>query len=220
MGWRGTVGVRGRRQYVHVGLVAACSCAQSCAQGKTGVGRPAKPARGMPRAHAAHTPQTHSAPPSTGSRGCWWVPTVGRHICQILIFIMKSGSVPTNGRHPPEQSAAPTDRRKLSEVGRCRIAGCQRHGCRCQAYRDVLAASPHSDTAPPTHRKPAFDVDVDVSRCRAASPAKNLTYSGGVSRTRWMSVGVDSGMSRSARICSRLKYRSLRVPYTCLGLAT
>ncbi len=26
---------------------------------------------------------THTAPPLTGSRGCWQVPTVGRHICQI-----------------------------------------------------------------------------------------------------------------------------------------
>ncbi|RRU78445.1 hypothetical protein EGJ24_15450 [Stenotrophomonas maltophilia] len=34
-------------------------------------------------------------------------------------------------------------------AGRCRSAGCQPHGCGCQAYRDVLAASPHSDTAPP-----------------------------------------------------------------------
>ncbi len=41
------------------------------------------------------------------------------------------------------------------------------------------------------------------------SPAKK-PYSCG-SRVMWMSVGVDSGMFRSARICSRLKYRSLRV---------
>ncbi len=40
------------------------------------------------------------------------------------------------------------------------------------------------------------------------------------SRVMWMSVGVDSGMFRSARMCSRLKYRSLRVAYTCRGLAT
>ncbi|KAF1015164.1 MAG: Phosphoglycerol transferase I [Stenotrophomonas maltophilia] len=46
------------------------------------------------------------------------------------------------------------------------------------------------------------------------------TYSGGVSRTRWMSVGVDSGIPRSARMPSRLKYRSLRVAYTCRGLET
>ncbi len=31
------------------------------------------------RIHAAHTPQTHSAQPSTGSRGCKCLPTVGRH---------------------------------------------------------------------------------------------------------------------------------------------
>lgn len=46
-----------------------------------------------------------------------------------------------------------------------------------------------------------------------------IPYSWG-SRVMWMSVGVDSGMFRSARICNRLKYRSLRVPYTCRGLAT
>jgi len=39
----------------------------------------------------------------------------------------------------------------LSKVGRCRSAGCQPHGCGCQAYTDVLAAAPHSDTVPPTH---------------------------------------------------------------------
>ncbi len=53
VGW---VRLRGRCKYVHVSSVAACSCALSCAHGKTGVGRPAQPARGMPRAHAAHAP--------------------------------------------------------------------------------------------------------------------------------------------------------------------
>ncbi|QBL45763.1 hypothetical protein LBG_14730 [Stenotrophomonas maltophilia] len=47
--------------------VAACSCALSCAHGKTGVGRPAQPARGMPRAHGAHAPATGPTPPSRGS---------------------------------------------------------------------------------------------------------------------------------------------------------
>ncbi|RRU07051.1 hypothetical protein EGJ03_19165 [Stenotrophomonas maltophilia] len=49
-------------------------------------------------------------------------------------------------------------------MGRCRSAGCQPHGCGCQAYRDVLAASPHSDTAPPSHGKPAFAVEVAGQR--------------------------------------------------------
>ncbi len=39
---------------------------------------------------------------------------------------------------------------------------------------------------------------------------QNTPYSCG-SRVMWISVGVDSGMFRSASICSRLKYRSLRV---------
>ncbi len=43
--------------------MAPCSCAQSCARGKTGVGRPAQPARGMPRAHGANGP-AHPPRPS------------------------------------------------------------------------------------------------------------------------------------------------------------
>ena len=122
-----------------------------------------------------------------------------------------------------ESGSAPTHSRgKLSKAGWVRWQGCERHGCRDQAPMDGFTASPATGPTPPSHRKPAFDVDVDVdfSRCRAASPARRPNYSGGVSRTRWMSVGVDSGIPRSASICSRLKYRSLRVPYTCLGLAT
>ncbi|PSD22707.1 hypothetical protein C7E13_14640 [Stenotrophomonas maltophilia] len=57
----------------HVSSVAACSCALSCAHGKTGVGRPAQPARGMPRAHAAHAPATGPTPPSTESCDLSWI---------------------------------------------------------------------------------------------------------------------------------------------------
>jgi hypothetical protein len=56
------------------------------------------------------------------------------------------------------RSTSTNSHRNLSEVGRCRSAGCQPHGCGCQAYRDVLAASPHSDIAPPSHGKPAVAV--------------------------------------------------------------
>ncbi len=52
----------GRCKYVHVSSVAACSCALSCAHGKTGVGHPAQPARGMPRAHGAHAPSRPTLP--------------------------------------------------------------------------------------------------------------------------------------------------------------
>ncbi|PSD45976.1 hypothetical protein C7E25_06565 [Stenotrophomonas maltophilia] len=55
-------------------------------------------------------------------------------------------------------------------MGRCRSAGCQPHGCGCQAYRDVLAASPHSDTAAPPHGEPAFDFAVEVAGQRPALP--------------------------------------------------
>ena len=45
---------RTRRKHVHVSSMAPCSCALPCAHGKTGVGRPAQPARGMPGAHGAN----------------------------------------------------------------------------------------------------------------------------------------------------------------------
>ena len=67
-------------------------------------------------------------------------------------------------------------------------------------------------------RLPASGRHYRFGGCRA-QPCRPPSYCGG-SRVMWMSVGVDSGMFRSARICSRLKYRSLRVPYTCRGLAT
>ena len=53
--------------------------------------------------------------------------------------------------------------------------GCQdrwRHGWRHRASRDGFTASPHSDTGPPTHGMPAFDVDVaaEVAGQRPALP--------------------------------------------------
>ncbi len=78
-----------------------------------------------------------------------------------------SDPVPTNGRHPPEQNAVPTDRGELSKAGWVRLRGREPHGCGDRAYRDVLAASPSTGPTPPTLRKPAFDVDVEVASAGA-----------------------------------------------------
>ncbi|MEQ3438009.1 hypothetical protein STENO_002148 [Stenotrophomonas maltophilia] len=64
-----------------------------------------------------------------------------------------------NGSDPmPLPHAVPTTHSTvtgtLSKVGRCRIAGCPRHGCRGQAPMDGFTASPQSDTAPPNHSQP------------------------------------------------------------------
>ena len=78
---------------------------------------------------------------------------------------------------PCRPRSTPTNsRRNLSEAGRCRSAGCPRHGCRGQAYRDVLAASPATGPTPPTHGKPAFASAVAVVVASAGagrSPAGN-----------------------------------------------
>jgi len=112
----------GRRKYVLVGLAAACSCALSCAHGKTGVGRPAQPARGMPRAHAADTPAqpTHPAPDSF----LWPAPQEEKEeerkatataACRPLRAFRYTSS--THGVDPPTVIG------KLSEAGRGQLAG-------------------------------------------------------------------------------------------------
>ena len=58
------------------------------------------------------------------------------------------------GRHlQPSQFSSPTVTGKLSGVGRCRVAGCPRHGCRGQAPKDGFTASPQPDTAPTNKQK-------------------------------------------------------------------
>ena len=61
-----------------------------------------------------------------------------------------TSAVPTNGRHPPEQNAVPTDRRKLSKAGWVRLRGCERHGCRDQAPHGRVHGVPCA-AYPPGH---------------------------------------------------------------------
>ena len=60
--------LRKQSALTHGGSMAPCSCALSCAHGKTGVGRPAQPARGVPRAHGANGPASPHRPTSDRSR--------------------------------------------------------------------------------------------------------------------------------------------------------
>ena len=118
---------------------------------------------------------THTAPPLTDSARCWWVPTVGRHICQISIVKIGSDPCrPTVGTHHQQQ--VPTDRGNLSKAGWVRLRGCERHGWRDQAPMDGFTAPPSTGPPPPTHGKPAFDVDV-ASAGAGRSPAENSTLS-------------------------------------------
>ena len=128
---------------------------------------------------------THTAPPPTDSRGCWWVPTVGRHICQLsnkssthgvaLLCRLRQAAgrcrplVDTSVRHryptpcrptvgTHHQQQVPTDRGKLSKAGWVRLRGRERHGCGDRANMDVFTASPSTGPTPPSPRNPAFDV--------------------------------------------------------------
>jgi len=42
----------------------------------------------------------------------------------------------------------------LSKAGHCGFAGCEPHGCGDQGYMDVLAPSPQTHSAPPSHGMP------------------------------------------------------------------
>ncbi|QNG94881.1 hypothetical protein AEPCKKLL_01614 [Stenotrophomonas maltophilia] len=83
-------------------------------------------------------------------------------------FPKENGSDPMT---PCRTRINPTVTGKLSKVGRCRIAGCPRHGCRDQAPMDGFTASPQSDTAPPNPQKTravlALALALASSRCRA-----------------------------------------------------
>ena len=137
--------------------------------------RPCKLGRAI---HGAHAPATGPNPPSTDFRDLserrsvlLWAgvdlgrPVDPRHAWMLFeIFDFQWRFI-----HAWRGSTA--DRGELSEVGRCRIAGCQPHGCGCQAYKDVLAASPQSDTAPPSHGIPAVAVAVAVALASASAGA-------------------------------------------------
>jgi hypothetical protein len=66
------------------------------------------------------------------------------------------------GRHPPEQNAVPTDRRMGPVAGAWRMDAAAKP-------RDGLQR-PRDRTHPPSHRKPAFDVAVEVAGQRPALP--------------------------------------------------
>ncbi|SMR82924.1 hypothetical protein SAMN05518671_2264 [Stenotrophomonas lactitubi] len=126
--------------------------------------------------------QAHTAPPSTVSRRRLVDP---RHAWMNLhrnrIFRQFIEEHPRmawiyrvdQGRHPPRAGHAfPTVCGDLSKAGWVRLRGCPRHGCRGQAYRDVLAASPATGPTPPSHRNPAFAVAVALASAGAGrSPA-------------------------------------------------
>ncbi len=85
-------------------------------------------------------------------------------------FPKENGSDPMT---PPDSRTYPTVTGKLSKAGRCRIAGCPRHGCRGQAPMDGFTASPQSDTAPPntqtTQSRFGFGFGFGFGSCRPAA---------------------------------------------------
>ena len=146
VGWRGGSGCGGRRKPVHGGLAAAS----------------------MPRT----PPQPDPPRLRQISAICGSTPCVDESLSDNEIdwgqirFPKENGSDPT----PPCRSRiSPTVTGKLSKAGRCRIAGCPRHGCRGQAPMDGFTASPQSDTAPPNPQKTRAFLALALasSRCRA-----------------------------------------------------
>ena len=114
----------------------------------------------------------------------WWVSTlvdtVGpRHAWMFFVQLSKY-SIRWKSIHAWRGSTGtnPTVVGNLSKAGRCRIAGCPRHGCRGQAPKDGFTASPKPDTAPPSHGMPAvaFAVAVAVALASAGAGAQPCRY--------------------------------------------
>ncbi len=193
-GWQGGWPCRGRCKYVHVSSVAACSCALSCAHGKTGVGRPAQPARGMPRAHAAHAPARPTRPASGSFR---WPPATEEKkksnrgsrasLARSRAWLGSTRALQNQRkrtRRKPRPFSFPSVRQKPNALahrhretveGGAGAAG-RTAGAMDGAYepprtglRRVLPAAP----VPPNHQQPRaaldVDVDVDVARRRRTS---------------------------------------------------
>ena len=109
---------------------------------------------------------THTAPPLTISR-CWWVPTVGRHICQISKFIWGQSPLRSNGIRLVLRQIAAICRRRVGPV-----EGRERHGWRDRGYMDVFTPSPQPDPPRlPTGNQLLPLLRLWLCRCRAASPA-------------------------------------------------
>ncbi|CRX69438.1 unnamed protein product [Stenotrophomonas maltophilia] len=118
-------------------------------------------AASMPRT----PPRTHPAPPLTVSvcvqpRKKERKAKAGRLLRSLCVD--QGRHLPVDPRHAwmihsisdrcADQRSAPTNSRaNLSKVGHCGFAGCEPHGCGDQAYKDVLAASPQTHSAPPSH---------------------------------------------------------------------
>ncbi len=117
---------------------------------------------------------THTAPPLTGSRGCWQVSTL---VDTSVRYRNKTG-VRSVFRRKTDLTPRdlPADRRKLSKAGWGRLWGCPRHGCRGQAPMDGFTASPTTWPTPPTHRKPAFAVALAVASASAGSGRRPDDY--------------------------------------------
>jgi hypothetical protein len=79
---------------------------------------------------------------------------------------------------PPEQNAVPTDRGNLSKRGGSGCGGVRGMDAAAKPM-DGFTASPATGPTPPTHRKPAFDVDVASGRhyggCRVQPCRTNPT---------------------------------------------
>ena len=119
--------MRGRCKYVPVSGSRLLVCAFLRTR-QDRVGRPAQPARGMPRAHAADTPHSDTAPPLTDSGGCWQVSTLvdtvdPRHAWMLFDSIR---NIRFRWRFIHAWRGSTADRRDLSKAGWVRLRGVSR----------------------------------------------------------------------------------------------
>ena len=184
VGWRGTVGLRGRRKPVHGGLVAASMRLT-----------PRKPT--VPRLRQVHAAVGGCRPlvgtsvryrMNSSTHGvalpCRPRPAVGR--CRPLVDTSVRHRYPTPcrptvGTHQQQQHVL-TDRRELSKAGWVRLRGCERHGWRDQAPMDGFTASPSTGPTPPTQRNPASAVALAPAGAGLQALQNKQTYLNRTSR--------------------------------------
>ncbi len=192
--------------------------------------RPCKLGR---RIHAAHAPATGPTPPSTDLRDLSALHSVDpRHawmlfvrlskysnsmeihprmawIYQIAEICQRWGGVGVRGvsRMGPRHASGGLGRTPNPGLAVC--AGKRTRASGCQAYRDVLAASPHSDTAPPTHGMHAVAVAAGqrpaLPRVQGRRPCRPTHYLAAA-----ICFSMSAAVTGPRKLCASLPCGSMR----------
>ncbi len=117
---------------------------------------------------------THTAPPLTGSRGCWQVSTLVDTSVRYRYIKWDQIRFPQENGSDPKRPSGRSQESVEGEVGP--VAGVSAAWMPRPSPMDGFTASPTTWPTPPTHRKPAFAVALAVASASAGSGRRPDDY--------------------------------------------